>query len=571
MRPMKTTAMSSLQKGFSLIELMVALLVMVVISTAVMRSLSGLQDPSFYQQTADRVQAIKDAIIKVQTVNGIPTVSGFVADMGRLPNNLRELLDNSAGNPVWATGACSVAGYTDQLSCTGTWTPYPGNIGIGWRGPYIQTSKSPSQPDAFTDGWGRDYQEPGTAQGSCPSQHWLLDMDNTARCHVDDLSNYGWRSDNRVPSDPSLAQTGTNTNLLNLQSYGSDGIPDSIRTPTDLYQPDYPASQPVIQQQGWQFNLGSIIGGNLSPTSITINMRASGVAFISISGNSALCGMAAGIMNVTNCNVTQDMCSILNGIWTSSSSSCTFTAMPLQSLCTNSGGSWDGTSKCTIVMDQITCSTLNGSYSSPQCTQTAASYSSAPTLNDTCINLLGGSTPLCTFTGSTTISIAGLCKTFGGAWNNSNSVCTVGAPLLLGLSQTCTSGSYIEQSSLCQMLKTQSICLNVFYRYTSTSPPYAQIAVATAPATVSSDGQLHALGFQGFSVYDLSGTQLINNLSAQNPVAIPAGQNAISVTQANSDGTCTGTPWNNAPYPANHPSTPVLQTFLPSLPLIFNW
>ncbi len=557
---MKTTAMSSLQSGFSLIELMVALLVMVVISTAVMRSLSGLQDPSFYQQTAERVQAVKDAIIKVQTVNGVPTVSGFVADMGRLPNNLRELLDNSAGNPVWATGACSVTGYTDQFSCgnnSGTWAPYPGNTGIGWRGPYIQASKNPSQADAFTDGWGRDYQEPGTAQGSCASQHWLLDVDNTARCHVDDLSNYGWRFDTLDPPTQTTPPYTYNSNLLNLQSYGSDMLQGQLDN-TNQYQYDYPpsANQPVIKKQDWQFDLGPTAIGvtvNLSHT----NFNPSTFTATQSSDIQTLCNIVGGTWATPNCIINSTLCGVLGGTWngtTNTSGTCSLTQQPLQSLCTSASanGSWsNSSSQCTLTtLSSSDCTSLGGSYSSGICTLPAP-----PLLATTCNSFIGTSSSPCTLpTGSTIFSnttgisgISGFCSAIGGYWNSNK--CIIEAPFSNNL---------------------QTICLNIFYRNSTVTPP---IVTATTKAAIQNDGQPHTVSFSGFSVYDQSGAVVIDNTNpaSPHPVPIPIGQNAISVTQANSDGTCTGTPWNNAPFPANHPSTPILQTFLPGLPLIFNW
>lgn len=57
---------------------------------------------------------IREAILgdPRKTVNGQAVMSGFVADMGRLPTCLRELLEpfncntGSAYNQPWATGTC---------------------------------------------------------------------------------------------------------------------------------------------------------------------------------------------------------------------------------------------------------------------------------------------------------------------------------------------------------------------------------------------------------------------------------------------------------------------------------
>ena len=179
------------QSAFTLIEMIVTLLVLTMLSSVALRSASGLQDQARFEQTQQRLQMIREAILgdPRKTVNGQAVMSGFVADMGRLPVNLEELLDNSAGNPVWATGVCSVATYTDQVNCvnnSGTWTPNPGNLGVGWRGPYLQTSQNTANADAFTDGWGRVAQgycgnDPSASSASCTAGHW-----------VSADFNYGW-------------------------------------------------------------------------------------------------------------------------------------------------------------------------------------------------------------------------------------------------------------------------------------------------------------------------------------------------------------------------------------------
>jgi prepilin-type N-terminal cleavage/methylation domain-containing protein len=216
-------------KGFTLIELMMVLTIMAVVSTVLLKSMSGLQDQSRYDQTVERVNQIKKAIVNTQTINGVTVVTGFVADMGRLPNNLRELVDNSlASNPLWANGICSASTYTTQISCTtngASWTPYNANLNVGWNGPYIQISNDPSKPDAFTDGWGK------------------TSTDN----------NYGWTYSNNTQ------------NYITLQSKGSDGSTANTNLVSDPFEAEYPVNPAtVIQTLDWQF---------LSNTPITINLH----------------------------------------------------------------------------------------------------------------------------------------------------------------------------------------------------------------------------------------------------------------------------------------------------------
>ena len=126
--------------GFTLIELMVVLTILAITATILIQSTSGLQDQGRYNQTVDRVNQIKQAIVNVTTVNGVPQVSGFVADMGRLPHCLQELLTNyytcngtSGSDPAWSLiGSCvggSAPPYTTQANCLSSGGAWGGVIG----------------------------------------------------------------------------------------------------------------------------------------------------------------------------------------------------------------------------------------------------------------------------------------------------------------------------------------------------------------------------------------------------------------------------------------------------------
>lgn len=724
----------SRSQGFTLIELMVGLTIMAVMGTILVKSASGLQDQARYDQTVERVTQIKQAIINTQTVNGVPVVSGFVADMGRLPYCLQELLDGTCpatglADATWGvigtcvTGAgtidvtqalCNTNGGTSWNALQGT-----GITSTGWHGPYIQTSNNPAQAYAFTDGWGTI----GTTN----------------------YDNYGWNY---------FLEPDTN-NIFNiaviLQSYGSDGVPDTTLTTSDQYKTDYPAAlsisplfiTPIVQQKDWQFNLGSAPFGNailgtLAPTNITISLQALGLSSYTTSVPADLCSMTGGtFISGSGCTVTKLMCNILGGAWNSSTTTCTFNAisssalcvaaggsawatdsttcykpaipyiqsscqtaggawnaplctfmttpsslcqavgasalatdtaicfkpspainpgtctggggswtspvctftsissstlcttvggsnwaspngcsssippvsptstqctnagyswdgatctyaLPLQSLCEKSGGAWinPATSTlpatCTLTMDQVTCNNLTSgtgfNITTNQCKLTVWSTGATqPTIADTCQNLLttnptAWNSPTCALVGGASglttyfppATIVGLCTALGGFFDGVGN-CTVGAPLLSVISAQCFS------SGGCPALITASknICLNVFYRDLNASTP---IVVATALGSIPNDGKTHSVSFSGFSVYDLTGATVIDNVNTP-PLAvpIPAGQNAISVTQADTGGGCSATSYTNAPYPANHPAGAVPQIFRPGLPLVFNW
>ena len=526
------------QTGFTLIELMVSLIIMAAIATVLVQSSAGLQDQSRYDQTVDRVNQIKQAALNTQTVNGVPIVSGFVADIGRLPNSISELLSYIP---------CSDHVSTTQAACTAntaTWTNLwqkdttsVSGLGYGWNGPYIQTTQSPSSDYAFTDGWGN-----------------TIGGDNVY---------YGWRN------------YSTANNYLTLQSYGSDGLQSPSNT-TD-YTADYPSAScsnslytdqtschtnggtwtitPIIQPKDWLIDLSHVSG----ISSVTVNLsRSNYIPNLYIASSlSATCGLLGGTAAPGICNINQTMCGVLAGTWNAGIATCTLTALPLQSLCTNAGGYWvNATTSCTLAMDSGTCLTLTGAAPTTpgQCTlvsNTSTGVNPA-TLSDTCQNQFfnpsnpgawNAGTSSCNLSGAMNINdVSGICNSLASNWNTTSNQCTFGPPLLPTTSQ---------------------ICLNIYYR---NSRNVNLIELATATANVQNNGQAQSVNFSGFSVYDTAGNLLVDG--TLNPVPVPAGQNAISITLPNNNGICDGTPTSYYP-PAR--SAPIPQTFVPGATLVFNW
>ncbi|MFM8342018.1 MAG: type II secretion system protein, partial [Methylomonas sp.] len=119
------------QNGLTLLELSVVLLILTAIAGMAVPYINSTQDIVREQITKDRALEIKNAIIKVDTINGVPTASGFVVDVGRLPYTISELTDGKD---------CSTAIEPD-FNCI--------NIIENWKGPYLN-----SIDNGYFDGWG---------------------------------------------------------------------------------------------------------------------------------------------------------------------------------------------------------------------------------------------------------------------------------------------------------------------------------------------------------------------------------------------------------------------------------
>lgn len=129
--------------GFTLLEMVLVLFLVGLMASAAMMLTEGVEDQTKYDETKRRMELIRKAIVgdPTRTVNGGPEISGFVADMGRLPGCLRELLEaNDCAEPANPLTPWSIDANT--------------GIASGWRGPYLQTLPERDGALRFRDGYG---------------------------------------------------------------------------------------------------------------------------------------------------------------------------------------------------------------------------------------------------------------------------------------------------------------------------------------------------------------------------------------------------------------------------------
>ena len=124
-----STAIRSRARGVTLLELLVVLMILSIVLTAAVRTWDVTLERGRAETTARKLSQLVQAIIgdPDYIVAGHRADFGFVGDMGRLPDSLRELVFAPAVTPPESSR---------------------------WRGPYLRSTFNES-PDGFQiDGWG---------------------------------------------------------------------------------------------------------------------------------------------------------------------------------------------------------------------------------------------------------------------------------------------------------------------------------------------------------------------------------------------------------------------------------
>lgn len=243
-------------RGFTLLEMLLVIFLMALVASAGLMLTEGVEDQAKYDETKRRMELIRKAIVgdPTRTVNGAPEISGFVADMGRLPGCLAELLELGdevlpISSPRTFISPCNNAVTISEWA----FDPSTG-IGTGWRGPYLSVMSDHDSVKRFRDGYGNE------------------DIDEDGAGTVDendDALNFGWvwrmyEANGAETSNPDEAV------LIRIKSKGFDGQEGNAD--------DYPdESIDLVKPSDYQVNLNWL--------SITINFQNHGSAVQMIEPN----------------------------------------------------------------------------------------------------------------------------------------------------------------------------------------------------------------------------------------------------------------------------------------------
>ena len=151
-------AVRAVQAGFSLIELLVVVAVLSAVAFVALDAVEGDTNAIRESATRARLEQIRRAVVGRTdlALNGQPMVSGYVADVGRLPECLEALM---VQNPD-----CDDDGTVETVAA---WGAVAGGIlSHGWRGPYLVAN---GDNGAFVDAYGNEAGRPTmVGASSCP-------------------------------------------------------------------------------------------------------------------------------------------------------------------------------------------------------------------------------------------------------------------------------------------------------------------------------------------------------------------------------------------------------------------
>jgi prepilin-type N-terminal cleavage/methylation domain-containing protein len=178
------------RRGLTLLELLVVLVILSIVATVAVNSLQPRVESTRFEQTRNLLGRIRTATIgadSARQTDGTPLISGFVADIGRLPkitsrppgraDNGQELSE------LWEQESALARNFPFRFR-SGPQSPVDYSqiqIPCGWRGPYLQLPMGSRQ---LRDGWGKPFEIERGSDGTVECLIWKPwgDFDSEMTC-----------------------------------------------------------------------------------------------------------------------------------------------------------------------------------------------------------------------------------------------------------------------------------------------------------------------------------------------------------------------------------------------------
>ena len=214
-------------KAFTLIEMLLVVFLIGLVASSMILVVDNKDDQNRHDETILRYKNIRDAIIGSHhlNLNGSPQINGFIADMGRLPADLGELITLS--DPELSTPKIIGGGEIQGAL-----------LYHGWCGPYLSIFNQ-----QFTDGWGGGFEYKGDLELELQSLGKDLQKGRISKDNRD--SNYFYEADFPVEAklDRNLYQISSGHLRLNFVSDGNSS--DATQLIIGILYPGLDTSQKI--------------------------------------------------------------------------------------------------------------------------------------------------------------------------------------------------------------------------------------------------------------------------------------------------------------------------------------
>ncbi len=226
--------------GFTLLEMLLVVLILGAVATSLMIVVNDSDDERRYDATKEKYEMILQATTGFQS----DATSGFIADMGRLPRDLVELLrtnhpdtSDTTLNIEDALDEWKLVGRNDDNSgwVTGLDTNEAEKISIrhGWRGPYLlatgggidETDDSTDNPTdyRYRDEWAENFVVDDEADGAPGLTIYSTGKDRTADSGIqENRYERDYPNDKTVPIGLYTLQTSSSPKITFTYSSGAN-------------------------------------------------------------------------------------------------------------------------------------------------------------------------------------------------------------------------------------------------------------------------------------------------------------------------------------------------------------
>lgn len=173
-----------LRTAFTLAEMLVVLVILALLAFVAVESLRPLANQARFDATRTTLENLRRAIIGDPNSGDASGVRGFVADTGRFPNSLDELVV-----PPPDFDPTTLGGLLFQLrSAPGIYSGI--SVPTGWRGPYLIIPPGANSADyGLKDGWGLTLQ-PQPPNLLVPDSLGAYQISSAAAGHADAAPEY---------------------------------------------------------------------------------------------------------------------------------------------------------------------------------------------------------------------------------------------------------------------------------------------------------------------------------------------------------------------------------------------